>query len=207
MGMPTNYSPSLPRVSEIVEWAYPFTPEARERFEDWLWRKDVEVEDYMGEASSWGRYVHKELEKFALTWRSTWKKYRNYVEAGIRWAKDYDVKFVSTETYVRWKNYQGTCDAVVEIEGERWVIDWKSWGLAKDKFGIPQPEKYRKPSDKLKKARLQLSLYGKALKIKKFAVIELSYDGNYHFHPLEKLDDKELNKILKGFENRWVDEE
>lgn len=52
MGKPANYDSSLPRVSEIVEWAYPFTESARERFEDWLWRKDIEYADYMGEASS-----------------------------------------------------------------------------------------------------------------------------------------------------------
>lgn len=205
MGIPANYDKSLPRVSEIVEWVFPFTKEARERFEDWLWRKDIEYDSYMEEASSWGRYVHLQMEKFALTWKANWKKYKNYVENGIKWAKDYEVKFLSTETYLYCKEYQGTCDAVVEIDWQTWIIDFKTYWLAKDKFGIERG-KYKKPSDKLKKARLQLSLYGKVLGIYKFAVVELMPTW-YKFYPLEKVEDKELKKVIKGFATRWVDEE
>ena len=93
----------------------------------------------------------------------------------------------------------------MEIDGEKIIIDYKTYGLAKEKFGIAT-DKYKKPSDKLKKARLQLSLYGRVLKIKKFAVIELTQFG-YKYYPLEPLDKKELDKVLKGFKNRWVDEE
>lgn len=97
------------------------------------------------------------------------------MEAGIKFVNDYGVKFVSTETYLSCESYQGTCDAVVEIEGETWIIDWKTFFLAKEKFGIERG-KYKKPSDKLKKARLQLSLYGEVLGIAKLAVVELMPD-------------------------------
>lgn len=205
MGMPANYSPSLPRVSEIVEWAYPFTGEARERFEDWLWRKDISYEDYMREASSWGRYVHNALETYAKTGEFKGKKYKDLVGFGIQWWRDSGAKLVEAEKYLSCKDYQGTCDAIVEIDGEKVIIDYKSYSLAKRKFGI-ETLKYKKPSEKLKKARLQLSLYGRVLNIKKFAVLELTQFG-YKYYPLEPLDKKELDKVLKGFENRWVDEE
>jgi len=205
MGMPANYSPSLPRVSEIVEWAYPFTGEARERFEDWLWRKNIEYEDYMREASSWGRYVHNALETYSKTGEFKGKKYEDLVGFGIQWWRDSGAKLVEAEKYLKCKHFQWTCDAIVEIGWEKVIIDYKTYSLAKRKFGI-ETLKYKKPSDKLKKARLQLSLYGRVLKIKKFAVIELTQFG-YKYYPLEPLDKKELDKVLKGFKNRWVDEE
>jgi hypothetical protein len=50
--LPKEYSPNLPRVSSIVEYAYPFKGEDKERFLNWLWKHNIEYTDYMEEASS-----------------------------------------------------------------------------------------------------------------------------------------------------------
>jgi len=108
------------------------------------------------------------------------------------------------EVYFQTKFYQWTIDLVAEIDGEKWVLDWKTYGLAKHKFNIPISE-YKKPSDKLKKARLQLSLYALAKWIKKIWVIELTETG-YHFHPLELYPPKELKKMIEEYRFHYIDQ-
>lgn len=130
-------------------------------------------------------------------------EYVNRIESAISFIKDKDVKFESCETYVKCVDYQGTADAVALIDGKRWVLDWKTYGLAKDKFGIPQG-KYRKPSDKLKKASLQLTLYARLLDAESIGIVELTEDG-YVFHELEKIPEETVRLILKEFNNDYVD--
>lgn len=130
-------------------------------------------------------------------------EYVNRIESAISFIKDKDVKFESCETYVVCEDYQGTADAVALIGGKRWVLDWKTYGLAKDKFGIPQG-KYRKPSSKLKKASLQLTLYARLLDAEKIGIVELTEDG-YVFHELEKVPEETVRLILKEFSNDYVD--
>lgn len=78
--------------------------------------------------------------------------------------------------------------------------------MAKDKFGL-DGGKYRKPSDKLKKAALQLSLYDKAMKLgARLGVIELSKEA-YRFHELERVSDKELNSLVRAFKKSLLDNE
>lgn len=202
---PSGYDKDLPRVSSIVEWAYPFEWENRKRFEDWLWKNDVELGDYMKEASEGGTSVHKALETFMEWGVPKYKKrYSKIVEGGIQFIRDYEVKPIEWESYVLCRDYQGTCDLICEIGWEKWIVDWKTYWLAKIKFNLRSKE-YRKPHDKLKKAKLQLNLYGKVKKIKKFAVVELTEDW-YKFHPLELIPAKELNKIIKDFKYSYVDE-
>jgi len=62
MSLPSNYDLSLPRVSEIVSFAYPFEGESLERFEGWLYVRGIQFDDYMEEASSGGRFVHAQME-------------------------------------------------------------------------------------------------------------------------------------------------
>lgn len=45
---PETYSPNLPRVSQIVSWAYPF--DRMEFFVDWLAKYGVSYDDYIEEA-------------------------------------------------------------------------------------------------------------------------------------------------------------
>jgi hypothetical protein len=201
---PSNYSEKLPRVSSIVEFFYPFTNESRSRFYDWLSLYKVMPSDYMHEASTWGTYVHSMLEKYMKWSKITLTKYKGFIEWWIQFIKDFNINPLWMEVYIRTKKYQWTIDLIAEIDWEKWVLDWKTWGLSKHKFNIPISA-YKKPSDKLKKARLQLSLYALAKRIKNIWVIELTATG-YHFHKLEIMPSKEINEMLKEYLFHYVDE-
>jgi hypothetical protein len=95
---------------------------------------------------------------------------------GISFLKNGEYEVVETEYYVKNKDYQGTIDLIVKRlkDNKYGILDYKTYGLAKDKFGIEKV--YRKPYDKLKKASLQLSLYSNIIKkynIEFLGIIEL----------------------------------
>jgi hypothetical protein len=100
------------------------------------------------------------------------------------------------ETYFEAKEYQGTIDLICKIWKKKYVVDWKTWGLAKVNFWLKND--YRKPYEKLRKARLQLSLYAHSQWIKNIAIVELQEDS-YHFHELKLIPKKELNLTLKMY--------
>lgn len=200
---PTNYQKDVPRVSQIVEFLYPFHWESKDRFHSWLERYQISLNGYMKEASTWGTYVHLAMETYWKTWKWRWKKYKEIVNNWIQFYNDFAVKLIEAEKYVVCKDYQWTCDAIAEINGEKWILDWKTYWLAKYKYWLEST--YRKPYDKLKKAKLQLTLYARLLWIKKIGVVELERDW-YHFHPLELVDEKEIKEILILYKNNFIDE-
>ncbi len=205
--LPKEYSPNLPRVSSIVEFAYPFKGEDKERFLSWLWKKNIEYADYMEEASSWGRYVHNALEQYVKTWKFTGRKYKWYVLNGISFLKTGEYEVVETELYVRGKDYQWTIDIIVKrvSDGKYWILDYKTYGLAKDKFGIEKV--YRKPYDKLKKASLQLSLYSRIVKkynIEFLGIVEI-WEDYCHLHQLEFWEEEDILKLIKEYELSYID--
>lgn len=202
MSQPNNYSPNLPRVSTIVEWKYPFAWYARNRFLEWLKANSITLDDYMEEASSWGTFVHKSLEDY-LNWIPfKGKKYKKIVKSWIEFIKDTGIIPIWMEEYISTKDYQWTVDLIAEYNWEKWILDWKTYWLAKYRWWLNS--KYKKPYDKLKKARLQLSLYAYALWIKNIAVIELDED-TYHFHPLELIPIEELEEVIREFKYNYVD--
>lgn len=204
---PTNYKPNLPRVSSIVEFAFPFEGDGKERFLGWLEAKWVSLEDYMEEACTGGTYVHKALENYGNTWVWRGKKYKGFVEAWIQFLKDYKVEVIAQEKYTSTKDYQWTIDLIGKLtfSWETYILDWKSYWLAKTKYWL-EPKEYRKPYDKLKKARLQLSLYAYSEKIKNIAIIELLATWEYKFHKLDIIPKKEINSLLKQYKLRYGDE-
>ena len=201
---PPKYIEWLPRVSQIVEFAFPFVWFARDRFHEWLRNNQIELEDYMKEASEGWTYVHTAMETYAATWKWNWKKYPKIVKSGIQFHKDTGIETLASEHYIRTKDYQWTIDRVAVYNWEVWILDWKTFGLAKHKFWLPIPP-YKKPYDKLKKARLQLSLYAHAMQVRNIAVVELDEDW-YHFHPLELIPIEECNKIVQEHKFSYIDQ-
>lgn len=203
MSAPKNYKEWIPRVSSICEFIYPFHWESKDRFHWWLERNYISLGEYMREASTWGTYVHLAMETYGKTWKWRWKKYTSIVNSGIQFYNDFNVRLIEAERYVSCKDYQWTTDAIAEIDGKKWILDWKTYWLAKLKWNIEST--YRKPYDKLKKARLQLSLYARLLWIENIWVVELDKNW-YHFHPLELLSEKEIKEILLLYKNHYIDE-
>ncbi len=198
--IPKNYQEGIPRVSEIVEYVFPFDWEDKERFLKWLKEKWVDYNEYMDEASTWGSAIHKWMENFIKKKKLPWKshRYKNYILNGIKFLKDNKVKAIAAEKYVVCDDYQWTVDLVAKIGKKTFILDWKSYSMSKDKFKLSN--KYTKPYAKLKKASLQLSLYAKLLKIDNIWVIELRKDG-FYFHILNRIPDEELDKIIEDFKN------
>lgn len=203
--LPTKYISTLPRVSSIVEYIYPFNWEDKDRFLKWLGFYWISHDDYMKEASTWGTFVHKKLEDYARFGKVyKWKQYWTWINAWIKFINENVEEVIATEEYIRTKDYQWTIDLIATIDWKKYILDWKTYSLAKNKFWLTST--YRKPYDKLKKARLQLSLYARAKKINNIAVIELSPDWKYHFHILEKYSSAEMNSIISEFNNNYIDE-
>ena len=203
---PKNYSLTLPRVSAIVEYNYPFSWNAKERFEDWLMSNDIDADEYMKEASTWGTFVHSKLEDYLNGKIYRGRKYTWFINSWIQFVKDHCVQPVGMEEYVSTEYFQWTMDLVGKIDwlDEEWILDWKSYWLAKYKFWLPIPT-HKRPYDKLKKARLQLSLYAMAKWLEKIWVIELTPEG-YFFYPLEKIPNEQLIKLCKEYQFHYVDE-
>ena len=198
MKLPKNYENWKSRVSDIVEFIYPFkNSEDERRFISWLNQKWIELEDYMKEASEWWTHIHKQIENFINSNKVKVKKeYKDFYNNWIQWIEESGVVPIASEVYISTKDFQWTIDLIWEIDWEKWILDFKTYWLAKYKFWLQN--KYKKPYDKLKKAQLQLSLYWYAKNISNLWVIELTKD-NYYFHKIDILPKKQIQKIIKEY--------
>lgn len=197
--IPNNYSPNLPRVSQIVEYFFPFEGEDKQRFLYWLQSYQINEEEYMSEASTWGTYIHSKLEEYIES-RKLLKVdayYSWFINSWIDFIEDYWLTDCETEVYISCNDFQGTSDLIAKIDWKKWILDWKTYSLAKKRFWLPIG-KYKKPYSKLKKATLQLSLYAYVLWIENIWVVELLEDW-YHFHKLELIPKKKINSLLRQF--------
>lgn len=202
---PTNYKKDIPRVSEIVSFYYPFEGTDKERwFRSWLLSHKGTYEAYMEEASRWGTYVHKKLEEYlkGMTQKNYKKEYASIVNQGkilldSLWERNWE-----TEVYFNEGRYQGTTDLIDRTNFK--VGDFKTWGLAKRRFGIPENEEsYRVPKEKLTKATLQLSLYAYGIDRENYdkyeiGVLRLNW-SMWCYMPLVLIPKAELEIIIENF--------
>lgn len=206
--IPKEYTKDLPRVSSIVEFVYPFWWKDKELFLDWLWKKNVDYIEYMEEASYWGRFVHSQLENRIINWINySWKEYRGYVDNWLSIINSWEFEFIESEKYVRWADYQGTIDCVVKrvSDWKYWILDWKTYWLAKDKFWISST--YRKPYDKLKKASLQLSLYKNIIQEYniEFLIIAELWNNYHNLYYVDIWDKEEIDRVVKEYKLTNID--
>lgn len=206
--LPTQYKEWLVRVTSIVDYIFPFEAKAKERFLDWLWKHSIDYDDYMEEASSWGRYIHKAMEIYCVDWEFKGKKYKWYTSSWIEFLKNCAYEVVCAEKYVQCKTegleFQGTIDSVVrrKSDGKYWILDFKTYWLAKDKWNLQSA--YKKPSSKLKKAALQLSLYAYAeeLNIEFIVVVEI-WNWYTKEWELAMWDKGEVENIIMNYKSLW----
>lgn len=207
MSLPEGYKEWVERVSNIVSYVYPFDWDWKNRYLNWLCLNGIEEESYMKEACDVGTMVHKAMEDEIL-WNNVHidEDHRTEVEYWIHYLNALKWELIPEVVILDKKErYQGTTD-LVRIDEETktvWLYDWKTWGIAKKKFDLPN--KYRKPYDKLKKVALQLSLYAEYYRAQWYEigwiyVVWLHETGCYPFE-LELYSTKKLNKILKDFKN------
>lgn len=205
MSNPKHYSSEVPRVSSIVSFCFPFEGTENEVFfHKWLEGKGISVKEYMKEAETAGTFIHKKMEDFILTGKKyTWSKYKELIENAYKFVEEMNLKKERTEVYFCNNDFQWTVDLICEYEWEKWIMDWKTWWIAREKFWLENNNK--KKTDKLKKAELQLSLYAKHFKIKNIWVIELRGDW-VKFHTLKRINNKELNMLISKYKLHSIED-
>src|SRR3990167_6529669 len=120
---------AYPRATFILQW-YP----KNEAFNRWLGNAESfdEAERIKVEAGREGSLIHRAIEDliqgqtllYSDFSETAWRKISSFVQ----WTKDTKPKFVKTEQVVVSKEYMycGQYDCLAEINGELYLIDWKS---------------------------------------------------------------------------------
>lgn len=221
--LPKWYKKWIPRVSSVVEFVFPFEGYAKENYLRWLQRNNISEKDYIKEACDVWTYIHQKMETYMLGLDKEesdvieahksevywWRKYIKKLKKKFPW-----IKWVTEEVVIdKYWRFQGTIDLVRinEDTKEVWLYDYKSYEVARKRWGLPI--KLRKdgtpprPTNKLKKVSLQLSLYAetykqKGYKVKWIYAVWLHSTGCYEYK-LEPYSIKELSYILSiyGVEN------
>jgi hypothetical protein len=204
--IPLHYKENIPRVSTIIEWLYPFKWTPWEKFfMDWLNRRDIDASEYMEEASKWGTYVHNQLELYLKgeEINPLNSPYDDFVINWIEGIESLEMRPIKLEHHLHNELAQWTCDfygyVTIDWKKHKALVDYKTYWLAKYKFGIAS-SKYKKPTDKLKKARIQLSIYKYLLEIKNIELFVLEIDkDNYYAHKLKYLWDKYVEDLINNY--------
>lgn len=157
---------------------------------------------YIKEACDVWTFVHLQMEHKVLGDPldfddSLFQKHQNEIVNWLNFMDDYNLTDMETEVYCRDKHnrYQGSIDLLASnAEWKKVLIDWKTWGIAKKRFGLPNSK--TKPYSKLKKVALQMSLYAKALwNIDEIWVVRLHEEG-YFAYKLDIVPDEELDALI-----------
>lgn len=180
MNLPKWYIEWVERVSNIVSFHYPFDWNSKMRYLNWLKWHGISNAEYMKEAQDTGTFVHLQLEKYLLwkpldTSNGLFNLHKNEIEFWTKYIKDLFLLRegdILTEQVVidNKKRFQWTIDLVRIDEKTKTVriYDWKTWGIAKKRWGLKN--EIKKNSDKLKKVALQLSLYAETYRQKWYKV-------------------------------------
>lgn len=128
MDLPKKYDPRLPRVSDIVDYFYPFP---RDKIDPEALKFSIDR----------GKLIHSYLESFikndTLMTSQLWAKMGSIpnaikmAERGVAILKKLQKKYYifNTEEYKKNKYYQGTMDVFVDYQ---LIIDWKTGTQAKE---------------------------------------------------------------------------
>ncbi len=224
MNLPEWYKKWISRVSEVVSFIFPFKGEDKQRYLDWLAdavpdkRKRgfaINEDEYLKEAQYVWTFIHAQMEnymtwnrgqdrrrKIYLTHNDTIMKWLDYID---KLKEDYPSAKWLPEQVVRDKDerFQWTID-VVRVDEESktvYLYDYKTWGIAKKRYKLPNT--YKKPYWKLKKVSLQLSLYAEIYRQKGYKIwgiyaVWLHESWTYEYK-LDLYSTKEIDRILAEY--------
>lgn len=111
----------------------------------WLWHWKMklgkEESDRIGnEAAEKGTRVHRRLEQIlqGREFKTTPKELKPYIDAFNNWVEEYQPNILFTERFVSSNKYgyAGTVDLICIIDGEPWVIDFKTSKAIYDEYGL-----------------------------------------------------------------------
>lgn len=210
MSLPEWYKEWIDRVSNIVSFVFPFDWNSKKRYLDWLELNWINEDEYLKEAQDVWTFVHLQLEKKVLKKRLQKSKplfnlHQAEIEFWIEYLEWLDGDFIPEKVVIdSQERYQGTIDLVRIDEKNKkvWLYDWKTWGIAKKKYWLPN--KYKKPYDKIKKVALQLSLYAEYYRnlgytVEWIYVLWLHETGCYEYE-LELYSTRKLNHIIRAYQ-------
>lgn len=222
--IPEWYVQWIARVSELVGFKYPFSLEDDTRFTEWLWDKWIAKDDYMNTATSWGTNLHNLLEYYIL-WKPetitmvhpVWIEYDHWIRyidqlkeefKDCEWHPEY---FIKDE----WNRFQWTIDLVRINWNKVFLYDYKSYEIAKKKYWLPQKLLKSwlppKPTLKMKKVALQLSLYAQYF-IQKWYEIWWIYlvwlhSSWAHEYKLDLWKTEDIDLLCFNFLTQWINME
>lgn len=142
---------SLPRVTYILKLLA-----KGEGFEKWLKNNAQEADNILNKAGDIGSALHSLLERIGkgeeLDLNNLDDLQKQWIEQFLKWKEENKVKFLLTEQPVYNKEhlYCGTLDALVEINGEAVILDYKTAKYFYDSYSLqvaayaycfPQPPK------------------------------------------------------------------
>lgn len=210
----SKYKDWVPRVSDIVSSVYPFEWDNKDRYIKWLELNNIPEEEYLLEAQIVWTFVHSQIEKYVLwfDYDHTYELYPKHMQEiasgsafvnKIRadWYELFPEYYILDE---KWR-YQWTSDLVCINEEQKTVriYDWKTWWIAKKRWGLPNNVK--KPYDKIKKVALQLSLYVDYFRKKWYTVDLISvvwlHETWAYEYKLELYSTEDLDEIIDNFHN------
>ena len=138
-----------------------------------------EIDPYvLRAAANRGTVVHEAIENY-LNYgvEDIPATYSGYLDAFIQFWKEYKPKLIAAEyrMYHKYLMYAGTCDLLVEIDGERWLIDNKTSSRVEKMLTRVQLEAYKKG----------LATHG--IRVDRKAILHLKKTGKHSFieHPRE----------------------
>jgi hypothetical protein len=205
--MNKNYVEGIPRISNIVSFAYPFDGNSKMRYLNWLNEKWIKEEEYLAWANEFWSIVHKWIEDF-INWNEIikTKETESYINHWIEYIKQEWLTNIKTEVFLKEKNnlIQWTADIIFNIWKDIYIGDWKSyWGI-KSRYGLSN--KFAVDIDKRKKVQLQLSLYVyiyNQYNKKKIKWIKLLFLHNdwLKVYDMDILPNDDIEKIIKDYYN------
>lgn len=207
------YKEWIPRVTSLVEFFYPFKWTEDERFYlNWLEKKWIPEKDYNNEAKRLWTKFHNAIEDYIYNKPtndlSEIDKHFNFCTMliDLNRFKWFELK---PELYLADKEerFQGTADLVIfdHIKKECIILDWKTWGIAKQTWNLPNSA--TKPYKKIEKTFLQLSFYAHCLrqqwwKVNKI-IIAWARDDWLLTYEWKPKDDNEMETYIEAFQN-WI---
>lgn len=175
----------------------------------WLWEWKMrlgkeESEKVANEAADKGTRVHRRLEKILTgqEFKTTPKELKPYIDAFNSWFVEYQPEIIHAELFVSSDRYgyAGTVDLVCFIDGEVWIVDFKTSKAIYDEYGLQVRaygyayEEYFGMKNKVRTGILQLGIptkKGWKFREKKepmnvFLAHKKIFDWELKHHPIKK---------------------
>lgn len=215
---PKWYPRWVDRVSNIVSFKFPFEWNIEQRFISWLKDKGIKQEDYMNIAQSRWTEAHKIMENY-MNWieytSPLYEQMKNEIDYWKAWIDELNskykwIKYLTEKRLVeKNKKFAWTIDLVRinEKTKEARLYDFKTFGITQRAFDLPQKLNKNgtppRPTEKLKKLSLQLSLYAYILEQQWWKIMGLYgvwlHNSWCYEYEVERWNKEELEKLISEF--------